>query len=105
MVITQLDSVDIEAFPRDLVDELTVDASGLSEIGDKIHVSDIVVPPGVEILTESEHPIATVEETKAQMSEEDEAAEAEEVGEGEEGFEAETADGETKEESSGDKES
>ena len=104
MVITQLDSVDIEAFPRDLVDELTVDASGLSEIGDKIHVSDIVVPPGVEILTEAEHPIATVEETKAQMSEEDESAEAEEGAEGEEGSEAETTEGETKEESSGDKE-
>lgn len=87
MVITQLDSIEIEAFPRDLVDELTVDASGLTEIGDKIFVSDIVVPNGVEILTELEHPIATVEETKAQMSEEEEAAEAE-AAEGEAGGES-----------------
>ena len=87
MVITQLDSIEIEAFPRDLVDELNIDASGLTEIGDKIHVSDIVVPPGVEILTEAEHPIATVEETKAQMSEEEEAAEGEEGAEGEAGVE------------------
>ena len=86
MVITQLDSVDIEAFPKDLVDELTVDATGLIEIGDKIHVSDIVLPPGVEILTEAEHPIATIEETKAQMSEEEITGEvAEERAEGEEG--------------------
>ncbi|HSX52791.1 MAG TPA: 50S ribosomal protein L25 [Patescibacteria group bacterium] len=93
MVITQLDSVDIEAYPKDLVDELTVDATGLVEIGDKIHVSDIVLPSGVEILTEAEHPIATVEETKAQMSEEEITGEAAEEGtEGEEG--AEGAEGE-----------
>lgn len=86
LVIRQLDSVDIEAYPKDLVDEVTVDASALSEIGDKVTVADIVVPPGVIILTEPEHPIATIEETKAQISEE-----AEEEAEGEEG---ETAEGE-----------
>ncbi len=87
MVISNLDSVEIEAFPKDLVDELTVDATGLAEIGDKITVSDIVVPTGVIILTEEEHPIATVEETKAQISEEEEAAEGEEGAEGEEATE------------------
>ena len=81
MVITSLDHIEIEALPKDLIDELTVDASSLTEIGDKINVSDIVVPAGVTILTEAEHTIATVEETKAQMSEESE----EEAAEGEEG--------------------
>lgn len=76
MVIRQLDAVEIEALPKDLIDELTIDVSGLTEIGDRVTVADIKVPAGVEILTELEHPIAVVEETKAQMSEEDEAAEA-----------------------------
>jgi large subunit ribosomal protein L25 len=76
MVIRQLDAVEIEALPKDLIDELTIDASSLVEIGDKITVADIIAPAGVEILTDAEHPIAVVEETKAQMSEEDEAAEA-----------------------------
>lgn len=76
MVIRQLDAVEIEALPKDLIDELTIDVSGLTEIGDRVTVADIKVPAGVEILTEPEHPIAVVEETKAQMSEEDEAAEA-----------------------------
>lgn len=75
LVIRQLDAVEIEALPKDLIDELTIDASGLTEIGDRITVADIKVPSGVEILTEAEHPIAVVEETKAQMSEEDQAAE------------------------------
>ncbi len=100
MVIKQLDAVEIEALPKDLIDELTVDPSGLTEIGDKITVADIKVPEGITILTEAEHPIATVEETKAQMSEEaeEEAAEGEEG----EGGESESAEGEEKKESSED---
>jgi large subunit ribosomal protein L25 len=70
MVIRQLDHVVIEALPKDLIDSLEVDATKLIEIGDKIFVSDIVVPHGVTILTEAEHPIAGVEESKAQISEE-----------------------------------
>ncbi len=88
MVITNLDAIEIEALPKDLIDELNVDGSGLVEIGDKIHVSDLVVPAGVTILTDPEHPIATVEETKEQISE---AAE-EEVVEGEEGAEGEAGE-------------
>lgn len=99
MVIRQLDAVEIEALPKDLVDQLLVDPSGLTEIGDKITVADIKVPGGITILTDAEHPIATVEETKAQMSEEaeEEAAEAEE---GAEGTSEESSETETKEESS-----
>ena len=82
MVITQLDHVEIEALPKDLIDEIKVDATVLAEIGDKITVADLKVPEGVTILTEAEHPIAAVEETKEQISEE---AEPEEGAEGEEG--------------------
>lgn len=77
MVIRQLDVVEIEALPKDLIDELTIDASGLTEIGDKLTVADIVVPKGIIIITEPDHPIAVIEETKAQMSEESEEAEVE----------------------------
>ena len=78
MVIRSLDAVEIEALPKDLIDEITVDASTLVEIGDKLTVADIKVPAAVTILTEPEHTIAVVEETKAQMSEEsaEEVAEA-----------------------------
>jgi large subunit ribosomal protein L25 len=77
LIIRQLDNVFLEALPKDLVDELKVDISGLVEIGDKVHVSDIVVPHGVTITTEPEHSIAVVEETKAQESEEAATAEDE----------------------------
>ncbi|HCM51740.1 TPA: 50S ribosomal protein L25 [Candidatus Saccharibacteria bacterium] len=93
MLLHQLDHVNVEALPSDLPDELKVDATVLAELGDKITVADLQVPAGVIVLEEAEHPIATVVETKAQISEEEEAAEAEAV-EGEEGAEGETVEGE-----------
>lgn len=92
MLITNLDAVEIEALPKDLVDELEIDGSSLAEIGDKITVSQIKVPNGVTILSDPEHPVATIEETKEQISE---AAE-EETPEGEEGEAAEGSEGEEK---------
>jgi len=71
MVIRQLDAVEIEALPKDLIDEIVLDASSLVEIGDKLTVADISVPQEVTVLTSPDHPVAIVEETKAQMSEEE----------------------------------
>jgi len=87
MILRQLDSVEVEALPRNLPDELRVDATKLAELQDAITVADLQVPEGVVVLTEADHPIARVVETPAQVSEEaEEAAE----GEAEEGAEAET---------------
>jgi len=91
MILRQLDHVEVEALPANLPDELTVDGAKLAELHDKITVADLKVPEGVEVLTEAEHPIAMVVETKAQMAEEEEVPEGE-VAEGEEG--EETAEGE-----------
>jgi large subunit ribosomal protein L25 len=94
MVLRQLDNVQVEALPGNLPDELTVDGAKLVEIHDKLTVADIVVPDGVDIITELEHPVATVVETKAMMSEEEAAGEeGEEAAEGEEGAEGEAAEG------------
>jgi large subunit ribosomal protein L25 len=82
MVIINTSSVEVEALPRDLPDELIVDITKLEQIGDRVLVSDLVVPSGVTVLTEPETLIASVEETKAQISEE---AEEETLAEGEEG--------------------
>jgi large subunit ribosomal protein L25 len=86
MVLHQLDEIEVEALPQNLPDELTVDAAKLAELHDKVTVADISVPEGVTILTDADHPIATVVETKAMMAEEAaeaEAAEGEGVADGE----------------------
>lgn len=98
MVLRQLDSVQVEALPRNLPDELVADASLLAELHDKITVSDLSAPDGVTILTDGEHPIATVVETRAQMAEDAETeeieSEGEEPAEGEENTEASETDAE-----------
>lgn len=77
LVLHTLDTVVVEALPANLPDELTVDGTKLVEIGDKLQVSDIVVPKGVTIMTDPDQTIAVVEEPKDQMAEADaEAAEA-----------------------------
>jgi len=93
MILHQLDHVEVEALPKNLPDELVIDGSRLEQLHDKIIVSDLSVPEGVTILTDPEHPIASVVETKAQISDEEETAEAETV-EGEEGIEGEVTEGE-----------
>ena len=93
MVLHQLDAVEIEALPKDLPDELIVLTDKLAELHDKITVADLQVPVGVTVLTDAEHPIATVVETKAMISEDEAAAEEAEAAEGEEGAEGEAAEG------------
>ncbi len=77
MVLHQLDHVEVEALPKNLPDELKIDATKLAELHDTITVADLQVPEGVTVLTDSEHPIARVVETKAMISEDELAADAE----------------------------
>lgn len=44
-----LEEVDVKAKPADLPKELTVDASNLKSIDDKLVLSDVVLPAGVEL--------------------------------------------------------
>ena len=76
LVLQNLDHVEVEALSKDLVDAIEIDASGLTEPGDKLHVSDIKAPHGVVIMTDSELVIAAVEMPKDQIAEAD-AAQAE----------------------------
>ena len=97
IVLHQLDTVEVEALPKDLPEEFVIDGSKLAELHDKITVADLVAPEGVTITTEPEHSIASVVEPRAAVEEE---PETDEEGEGEEG---ETpADGETAGEESSD---
>lgn len=70
LVIKQLDHVKLEALPKDLPDSVTLNIEKLSDLGDKLLVSDITVQAGVSILTDPDLLVAIVEETPAQESEE-----------------------------------
>ncbi|HUC78963.1 MAG TPA: 50S ribosomal protein L25 [Candidatus Saccharimonadales bacterium] len=95
LLIPHLSAVEIEALPKDLPDKLELDITSLAEIGDKLTAASLVIPSGVTMLTEPDILIVSVEETKAQISEE-----TEEATEGEEGAEGETTEEATEGETS-----
>lgn len=70
------DTVKVRALPDAIPSELPVDISGLDAFDVMLHVSDILVPDGVSILTDAEEPIARVQAPRV----EEEPVEAEEAG-------------------------
>lgn len=76
LVLKQLDHVQVKALPKDLPNELVVDPSVLTEVGDSLSVADIIAVNNVEILTDQEQQIAIVEMPKDQIAEANAAAEA-----------------------------
>ena len=78
--------IEIRCEPREIPDSLDVDVSNL-DVHDVLHVSDIVVAEGIELLTDAEQVIATVgivkEEAEAVApAEGEEPAEPEVIGKG-----------------------
>ncbi|MDQ3123623.1 MAG: 50S ribosomal protein L25 [bacterium] len=73
MVLQTLDTVEVEALPSNLPDELFVPGEKLVEVGDKVSVADIKVPKDVKILTELEETVAIVDMPKDQIAEADAA--------------------------------
>lgn len=73
IVLSQLDEVEVKAFPKDLPNEIFFDAEKLVAVGDQITVADLDVPAGVEIVTDGEHVVATVFEPSALAAANDEA--------------------------------
>ncbi len=59
----------IEALPKDLPHEINVDLSSLKVFGAQIHVKDLVLPTGVNTLSEADEVVALVEEAKEEVEE------------------------------------
>ena len=79
MIITGIESLDIECLPSDLVDRIVVDISGLESIGDSILVKDLPVPKGITIWDDPETMVVVATAPAAEEVEEvDEEAEFEE---------------------------
>ncbi len=61
--------IEVEAAPRDLPHEISVDISRLIELNDTIHAKDLVLPKGVELKVDSKEVIASVAEAKEEVIE------------------------------------
>jgi large subunit ribosomal protein L25 len=91
MIITGVESLDIECLPSDLIDRIVVDISGLESIGDSILVRDLPVPDGITIMEDpgtllvvATAPAAEEVEEPEEELELEEGAEPEVIGEEEE---------------------
>jgi large subunit ribosomal protein L25 len=80
ILVTPLTELEVECLPQEIPERVVVDISGLSEIGDAIHVSDLNLPGEVEILTDPEEVIVSATAARAEEAApavEEEAAEPE----------------------------
>ena len=103
-----IDEIDVKAKPADLPKELTIDATKMTDIDDKLTLADIKLPEGVEfaekeidldqVIVSLYDPAAEAEKRAAEEAAE--AAAAAEAGEGAEGEEAGEATEEAKSEES-----
>ena len=87
-----LREVAVECFPQDVPDQIEIDISEL-ELGDMVHVSDLVAPKGVTILTNFEDAVLSIITPAVLRTEADLSVPGEEgvevpAAEGEEGAEA-----------------
>ncbi len=87
ILVHGLDHVTVEALPTEVPSVIEVDVTGLTSIDQALHVSDLVVPDGVTILTDMEQVVAKVSPPAVEIVVEEVEAEAEEGAEeaGEEG--------------------
>jgi len=60
VLIHNLDSIQIECLPGDLIDSVSIDLARLDKVGDVIHVSDLKVPETVKLMLEPEVTVARV---------------------------------------------
>jgi large subunit ribosomal protein L25 len=104
ILLQGLSTIEVECLPGDLVDAIAVDLADLLEVDDSIHVKDLAIPSGIDVLTDPDELVVRVaplaeEEIIEEIVEEELllGEEGEVVAEGEE-EEAEEAAGEGEEE-------
>jgi large subunit ribosomal protein L25 len=76
ILVTSMEQLEVESLPRALPERIDVDVSNLVEIGDAIHVRELVLAEGVEILEDPDAVIVVVTAPIAEEVIEEEVAEA-----------------------------
>lgn len=75
VLVHRLEALEVECLPADLPERITVDISTLKEIGNNIHVRDIIVPENVLVLDDADE-IAIIATIPVVQEETDDAAAA-----------------------------
>ncbi len=67
VLVKVLHEVEVSALPKDLPHAISVDLATLATLEDQIHVSNIVLPKGVEMITDTEEVVALVAAAKEEV--------------------------------------
>lgn len=73
----QIRELEIECLPMNVPDQIEVDITNL-HVGDSLHVSDLVAPKGVTILTDPERPVIAIHAPRVSAKDAGEEVEGEE---------------------------
>lgn len=65
-LLQSLESLEVKSLPSALVSHIDVDVSALKTFDDVIRVSDIVVPAGIEVITDAEMAVASVQPPRSE---------------------------------------
>lgn len=66
LLMQMLRSIEVECIATDIPANIQVDISGLKEFGDSVHAAALVMPAGVELVTDPEITIVTVQPPAAE---------------------------------------
>ena len=66
-LVKNMDTVEVECLPGDLVSHIDVDISVLADFGQFIRLHDLVLPKGITLAQETNEAVVGVEETKVEV--------------------------------------
>lgn len=76
VLLTILDTIEVEGLPTDLVDTIEVDVRGLSEVNQEVKIGDLKVPAGLTVVTDKELTVVKVGSLISKEAASEAAAEA-----------------------------
>lgn len=60
VVLQGIATLEVECLPADLVDAIEVDLADLTEVGQRVHVNDLAIPAGIEVISDPEEMVVQV---------------------------------------------
>jgi large subunit ribosomal protein L25 len=69
LLVKDIDSLEVECLPQDLVDHIDIDISVLKELHDEITVKNLALPHGLELVNDTDRVIVSVLPPRAQEEE------------------------------------
>ncbi|MFH1822914.1 MAG: 50S ribosomal protein L25, partial [Patescibacteria group bacterium] len=69
ILVKNFDSVEVECLPGDLVDKIDVDISNLNNFDEAIKLKDLVLPKGIELVSETNEIVVNVMEQREEVEE------------------------------------